>query len=294
MINLKKKEKTDNSKWLVASKVIDIIIYIIIIGTLVFWNIYPDLFPNLSVEIILISILILFGTSWLHIIENITEVKKLFQKLDTTDVMQYGFLNTLLDEVKKRKHTIGELKIVDTSAEDFLHLFANEKIIVNDCTLLLRGFDENANDYDPRIIEQIDLSIRKWEALKQDGKIKKLTIIKYYSNQTSFFCIIDNEMILSGFLRGDPIRDDPNVMFVDITSRKGYNLIQQYIKEFDYLSNFTSCSKFNIGGTVFAYTNVNKQASKDKLKLELRNTKLVSAVGLACTEITNLSYDELY
>ena len=120
-------------------------------------------------------------------------------------------------------------------------------------------------------------------------------MIRYYVNQTNFFCIIDDEMILSGFLRGEPIREDPNVMLVDITSRKGYNLIQQYAKEFTFLRNSISnpprsnCST----GSVFAYTNVNNQDSKNKLKHELGNTKNVSVVGLACTEITNLSYEEL-
>jgi len=60
---VKKKKDLENSKWLVASKIIDIIIYITIIGILVFWQIYPSLFKNLNKETILISILVLFGAS---------------------------------------------------------------------------------------------------------------------------------------------------------------------------------------------------------------------------------------
>ena len=291
----KRNKNSENSKWLMASKVIDIIIYITIIGILIFWQIYPSLFKNLNIETIWISVLLLFGASWLHTIENISEVKKLFQKVDTTDIMQYNFLNNLLDEIVKKKHIIRELKIVDVSAEDFLHLFTQDKISVNNCTLLLRDFEFGFPDYNQKIVDQIQESIEKWEKLQQNGKIKNLNIIRYKTNQTNFFCIIDNEMILSGFLRDSPIRDDPNIMFVDITSRKGYNLIQQYAEEFDFLLNVASSSIQNNNGmgNVFAYLNVNNQESKDKLKRELHNTKNVSVVGLACTEITNLSYEEL-
>lgn len=291
----KRESKTDNSKWLVASKVIDVILYIAIILILIFWQIYPSLFPNLSVETILISILVLFGGSWLHTIENIAQVKKLFLQLDTTDVMQYNFLNKLLDEVREKKSIIRELKILDISAEDFLHLFAEDKIIVNNCTLLLREFDPESSEYNQKLVDQIDDSIKKWKVLEQTGKIKKLNIIRYFTNQSNFFCIIDDEMILSGFQRNEPVREDPNVMLVDITSRKGYQLIQQYVKEFEFISQSAAgrAKSHNGAGNVFAYTNVNKQDAKDKLKRELRNTKTVSVVGLACTEITNLSFDEL-
>ncbi len=293
---MKKRElKIDNSKWLIASKVIDVILYIAIILILIFWQIYPSLFPNLSVETILISILVLFGGSWLHTIENITQVKKLFLQLDTTDVMQYNFLNKLLDEVRKKKSIIRELKIVDISAEDFLHLFAENKITVNNCTLLLREFAPESFEYNQKLVDQIDDSIKKWKALEQTGKIKKLNIIRYFTNQSNFFCIIDDEMILSGFQRNEPVREDPNVMLVDITSRKGYQLIQQYVKEFEFILQSAAgrAKSHNGAGNVFAYTNVNKQEAKDKLKRELHNTKTVSVVGLACTEITNLSFDEL-
>ena len=274
----KRNKNSENSKWLMASKVIDIIIYITIIGILIFWQIYPSLFKNLNIETIWISVLLLFGASWLHTIENISEVKKLFQKVDTTDIMQYNFLNNLLDEIVKKKHIIRELKIVDVSAEDFLHLFTQDKISVNNCTLLLRDFEFGFPDYNQKIVDQIQESIEKWEKLQQNGKIKNLNIIRYKTNQTNFFCIIDNEMILSGFLRDSPIRDDPNIMFVDITSRKGYNLIQQYAEEFDFLLNVASSSIQNNNGmgNVFAYLNVNNGFIKvmfmdpDKEEIKIR------------------------
>ena len=163
------KKKEENTKWLVASKIIDIIIYIAIIGILIFWQIYPSLFEKFNENAILVSILILFGASWLHTIENISEVKKLFQKLDATDVMQYNFLNTLLDEITEKKHFIRELKIVDVSGEDFLHLFAQNKISVENCTLLLRDYIPDSADYDSKIVEQVENSIAKWNELQQNG-----------------------------------------------------------------------------------------------------------------------------
>lgn len=291
----KNNQKEEKSKWRIVSNIIDILLYVSIIFILIFWQIFPSLFPNLSIETILISILVLFGASWIHTIENIGEVKSLFQQLDATDVMQYDFLNNLLDRIAKQKHTIRELKIVDNSAEDFLHFFVDPTVQVTNCTLLLRDYYTDSSNYDAAKVDQLEKSIEKWKKLKNQGRIKNLNVIKYYDNITTFFCIIDEEMILSGFLKNEAIRDDPNVMFIDITSRKGYNLIQQYIKEFDYLLNKTASAK-NIAsglGNVCAYTNVNAQESKERLKRELLTTKFVSAVGLACTEITNLSYEDL-
>lgn len=176
-----------------------------------------------------------------------------------------------------------------------MYLFARDKISVHNCTLLLRDFDSGSIDCNQKVLEQIEDSIKKWRTLEQTGKIKKLNIFRYFTNQSSFFCIIDDEIILSGFNRNEPVRENPNVMFVDITSRKGYQLIQQYVKEFEYILQATAERiKTQRGvGNVFAYTNVTKQDAKDKLKRELLNTKNVFAVGLACTEITNLSFDEL-
>lgn len=293
---MKRRDKRiDRSKWLVASKIIDIILYLAIIAILIFWQLYPALFKNLSVETIWISILVLFGASWLHTIENIAEVKSLFLRLDTTDVMQYNFLNELLDHVSEKKPVIRQLKILDISAEDFLHLFAKDNVIVDSCTLLLRDFDPESSDYSQKVTDQIEDSIKKWKALEQNGKIKKLNVVKYFTNQSNFFCIVDDEIILGGFSRNEPIREDPNVMLVDITSRKGYQLIQQYVKEFEFiLQSAAEQGKPRHGvGNVFAYTNITKQSAKDQLKRELRNTKQVFAVGLACTEITSLSFDEL-
>ena len=291
----KKENKIDDTKWMSASKVIDIILYVVIIIVLVFWQIFPSLFPNLSVETILISILVLFGCSWLHTIESITKVKKLFLQLDTTDVMQYNYLNKLLDEVREKKTIIRQLKIVDVSAEDFLYLFSEDKITVNSCTLLLREFNPGSSEYDQRVVDRINDSIKKWETLQHNGKIKKLSIIRYFTNQSNFFCIIDDEMILSGFQRDEPVREDPNIMLVDITSRKGYRLIQQYLSEFDFILQSAAgrAQSYAGAGNVFAYTNINKEDAKEKLKRELRTTKNLSVVGLACTEITNLSFDEL-
>ena len=288
-------KKIDRSKWLVASKIIDIILYVAIIAILIFWQLFPSFFKDLSVETIWISILVLFGASWLHTIENITEVKNLFLRLDTTDVMQYNFLNKLLDHISEKKPVIRQLKILDISAEDFLHLFAKDNVLVDSCTLLLRDFDPESYDYSQKVTEQIEDSIKKWKALEQNGKIKKLNIVRYFNNQSNFFCIVDDEMILSGFSRNKPVREDPNVMLVDITSRKGYQLIQQYVKEFEFIlqSAAEQAKPYRGVGNVFAYTNVTKQDAKDRLKRELRSTKQIFAVGLACTEITSLSFDEL-
>lgn len=84
-------------------------------------------------------------------------------------------------------------------------------------------------------------------------------------------------------------------MLVDITSRKGYHLIQQYLKEFAFIvQKEKEIDRHGASvDNVFAYTNVNMQEAKKKLSQELRRTKNVSVVGLACTEITNLSIDEL-
>lgn len=291
----RKDKKNDNSKWLVASKVIDIFLYVAIILILIFWQIYPSVFKDLSVETIWISILILFGAFWFHTIANIAEVKNLFLRLDTTDVMQYNFLNKLLDHVSEKKPVIRQLKILDISAEDFLHLFVQDKISVHNCTLLLRDFDFESIDYNQKVLEQIEDSIKKWKILEQNGKIKKLNIIRYFTNQSNFFCIIDDEIILGGFNRNEPVREDPNVMLVDITSRKGYQLIQQYVKEFEFIlqSAAERTKSQRCIGNAFAYANVTKQDAKDRLKRELFNTKNVLVVGLACTEITSLSFDEL-
>lgn len=291
-----KNKDNKNNKWLIASKIIDVILYIALIITIIFWQIYPSLFENLTVGKILVSILILFGTCWLHVIESITEINKHFSRLDTTDVMQYNFLNPFLDEIKEKKSIIKELKIIDISAVDFLYLFSQDKTRVKDCTLLLRDFSPNSSDYNQKTVDEIEHSIEKWMSLKNSGRIENLNIIRYTNAHSNFFCIVDNEIILAGFQHNEPIRENPDVMLVDITSRKGYQLIQQYVKEFNFIlqSVASQLTLHNGNGNIIGYSNIDKNGAKNKLKRELSRAKTVSAVGLACTEITSLSLDELH
>ena len=283
--NNNNKEDNQEGKWSKASKIIDGIIYVAVILVIVFWQIFPNLFPNLKIEYILISILLLFGASYLHTILSINSVKQQVSKIDLTDVMSYDYLHNIIVNITDGISEVDKLKICDLTGKDFLQIFNDKNLKVQECWLYIKDIEQVNNQ---AVADEINDSVNAWNNLQTQGKIKRLHIEKFSSNPTEFFCIFDDKFLISGFVRSDLKKtDDPNVLFVDITSRKGHKYIQQYSDKFDSLiaESYKSAPP-NKNNNIFLFNNRNDEEQKALLNAELRVTKSVIAIGIANTEMT--------
>ncbi len=287
---MKKKKNNDKDnnregKWDKASKIIDGIIYVAVILVLCCWQFIPNLFPNLKIEYILVSILLLFGASYLHTIQSINNVKKQVSKIDLTDVMSYDYLHNIIKEITSNVRKVDKLKICDLTGKDFLQIFKDESIYVRECWLYIKDASQGGKQ---TLADEINESVNAWKNLQVQGKIKTLHIENFGSNPTEFFCIFDDKFLISGFIKSDVKKtDDPNVLFVDITSQKGHKYIRQYSDKFDSL--IAECGKsvpLNKNSSVLLFNNRNDEEQKALLNAELRTTKSVIAIGIANTETT--------
>lgn len=270
-------------------KIIDIIILIITIIFLVAWQFITSIFPDLKLEYIMAALVTLLGGLYLHIIDNFKKLNKKISLIDTFSIIKYDNLQSLLKTIEQKYPAINHLRIFDLTSKDFLSLFATNTVYVKECTLILKNYHANDPQKDEIILNEIAESIVKWEKLVELGNIKRLNIIHYYNIPTDYFCLIDEKVLITGFVNDKSVIENDISLFVDIGTNQGSDMVKQYLRRFENTQNsfMNTTHKQYIAGNILAFANRTVEQKIRIFKNELSATKTIYAIGIANNELTS-------
>ena len=142
----------------------------------------------------------------------------------------------------KRQVSVGNrintLRIFAISSQQILSFMRYEDFRIDNCHLLLRGFD-SADTSHAEFAAQIRLVVRDWHRMHSEGRVANLTIRSYDFHPTEYQVIFDDRGMLSGLYDSDP-SDYSEVsvrspFYIDGSTADGRALITEYRQRFDNL-----------------------------------------------------------
>ena len=146
-------------------------------------------------------------------------------------------LNECFGSIEKRQNHIKHLRIFANTTTIVQPAFANTRLSVGKCDILIRLFEHGEVDQNKELKNHINHLIEEWKVLKNKGRIKKLTIRGYNFLPTEWQVIVDKRVAICGLNSPDlnnwrGIDIEEPILVEDVT-RENRMLLEKYIRRFD-------------------------------------------------------------
>jgi hypothetical protein len=160
-------------------------------------------------------------------------ISQLITNPSTTIV--HATLNKCFDLIESKMGHVNHLRIYANATSNIQPLFANSRLTVERCEILLRELPKDEVDAELNI--HIARMIKQWEELKIKGRIKQLECRRHHAIPTEWQVIFDDRFIISGL--NIPEKNDwlgidiLEPTKIDNRSMETKLLINKYIERFD-------------------------------------------------------------
>lgn len=179
----------------------DVAIYIAL-TLIIFMSVLEYVFPNSSLLSSSNAYIALFSAALLLLYKKIDTIPVENKAIKTLDMFSEG-----VSEVLERQGKWKSLKIYAHTSYSYFNTIRQTNCVIEKVELILCNnftsdvfLNRQDSDYNNRISKEYELSIIRWPALVQEGKIKNLEIRFIESIPSFHFAVFNEQVVIFGFL----------------------------------------------------------------------------------------------
>ena len=226
----KKKNKFD------LDRVINILLYFILLIFSIFWEFFSGVIPNLEIHILLTILIGILLSSEIFITLSLEKIQKKISTFENNELIEMEDLNPALMNALKGRKKIKKLRIYALSTTVIQPIIRSSlDCKIDECIILMRSLNDNT--YNKLFSGTVKSLITMWDELKDDGRIGSVEKYYYDDLPSEYNIIIDDELLIIGnyvFTNSDRANVTINKVFTINNHRSmGQEVINRYIYRFD-------------------------------------------------------------
>jgi hypothetical protein len=220
-----------------VEKVAQFILLMVVAGTLLLWPYVETYFSSLSIQQLLGVLVGVFASSFLYFDSRLSEIQ-------SSEILGFEHLNLIqaVNDTTKRLPYVRRMRVYALSSGMIQPLVASSKLEIDECTVLVRGFTDEELKIDSyrNYNSHIEDMIREWEKLRQRGRIKTLTVKRFFFAPTEYHIIFDESYLILGLLKPDPgswstVAVEEPVLVRNVNQITD-SLVRKYISRFEHMA----------------------------------------------------------